>query len=73
VQHQFSLANKIIIHTNVSLGAETIRGASLIYSSMVATKDCGGWKRFIECEVGVNVFIHLEGKVGISCNDTTFL
>lgn len=32
-------------NTKGSVETETIRGASLIYSSMVLRKDCGGWKR----------------------------
>jgi hypothetical protein len=31
--------------TNASLGTETTRGASLIYSSIVVRKDYGGWER----------------------------
>lgn len=30
--------------TNGTAGTLTILGASLIYSSMVTKKDCGGWK-----------------------------
>lgn len=30
--------------TNGSVGTVTTRGASLMYSSMVVRKDCGGWK-----------------------------
>ena len=31
--------------TNGSVGTVTTRGASLMYSSMVVRKDCGGWNK----------------------------
>ena len=39
-----AICNKVKrVLTNGSVGIETIRGASLMYSSMVVRKDCGGW------------------------------